>query len=500
MLDKSKCLLVVALLLAIGMIHFWTLRPGQDWGDDFSMYIHHAKNLAEGVPYGQTGYIYNPAYATIGPQTYPPVCPLLLTPVYAFCGLNFEVMKLVMLASLVFFLLFVFLSFRKELPFWYTLVIVALVGLNRCFLGDVNSIGSDLPFAALLYLTIFIIQKAYDTAAEAAPRTGYVLLAAVLICISYGTRTLGIVLLPSLLLYDLLRYRRITGSAVLVGVVFVVAAVAQSLLIHSDVSYFDQYNVGPSVFLHNALDYTKQFGGFWHNGYSKLLGGLLFVVISAFAALGYVSSVRRQITFLEIFPVLYLGVVLLFPGYAGRRYLQPIFPLYLLFVARGLQNAWLMRWATLRRVVFAVLLVAVTASYGASYTTLRFDITEGISKAESVAMFDWVINQTDDDDVMIFIKPRAMALMTSRRSSAYHMPEKDSELWDYFERIGATHLVVVENDDAFAEAEDPVRLKYLRDFAQRNSANLVPLFTNTDFRVYQITGRDAAPNVVAGGK
>ena len=499
MSDRSRRLFVVAVLAAIGLIHFWTLRPGHDWGGDFSMYVCHARNLAEGILYAETGYIYNPAYATIGPPTYPPVCPLLLMPAYMLYGLNFEVMKLVMLASLVCFLLLVFLSFRRELPFWHAMVIVVLVGLNRCSFGDVNSIGSDLPFVALLYLTIFTIQKAYDTAAADPPRPGWLVLAAVLIPISYATRTLGIVLLPSLLLYDLLRYRRITASAVLVGMVFVAAAVAQGLLLHSNASYFDQYDVGPSVFLHNAVGYAMEFAAFWHNGYFKLPGALVFLTLTALAALGYVSRVRRQATFLEIFPVLYVVAVLLFPGYAGRRYLEPILPLYLLFVARGLQHRWLVRQPVLRRVVVVSLLVAVTASYAAAYTQVDLSVTEGISRPESVAMFDYVADQTGDRDVMIFIKPRVMALLTSRRTSAYHVPGEDAELWDYFDRIGATHLVVVQNDDAFAGAEDPARLKYLREFAERNAADLAPVFANTDFRVYRIARRDAAPSALAGG-
>ncbi|MEE9602443.1 MAG: hypothetical protein V3V75_03995 [Thermoguttaceae bacterium] len=485
-------LVIVLLPLAMGLVQFWTLRPGQDWGGDFSMYMHHAKNLAEGHPYAETGYIYNRHYATNGPPTYPPVCPILLAPVYMLFGLSYEAMKMAMVASLVVFMLFIFLSFRRELPFCHAAIIVALVGLNRCFLGDANSIGSDLPFMALLYMTIFVIQKAYDTPAADPPRLGYLVSAALLICILFGTRTLGILLLPSLLLYDLLRYRRITRSAVLVAGVFVAAAAAQSMLMHSEGSYLDQYNVGPGVFLHNALGYTSAFAAFWHNGYIKPLGALLFAVVTVFAVLGYVSSVRRKITLLEIFPVLYAIAVLLFPGFAGRRYLQPIFPLYLLFAARGLQNVWLnarlVRRPAFRRTAFATLLVGVAASYVASCTQLELDVTEGVSKPESVAMFDYIIEQTDPDDVMIFIKPRVMALLASRRSSAYHTPEADSELWDYFDRIEATHLVVVENDAAFDGAEEPDRVKYLRDFAGRNAPKLTPVFKNADFRIYKING------------
>lgn len=59
-----------------------TIRPGQPWGDDFAMYILHAKNIASGKAYTDTGYIPNPGYAVLGPAAYPPLFPLVLSPVY----------------------------------------------------------------------------------------------------------------------------------------------------------------------------------------------------------------------------------------------------------------------------------------------------------------------------------------------------------------------------------------------------------------------------------
>src|SRR5207247_10913023 len=63
--------------LVIGMFHLATVREGQDWNDDFSMYIRHAQNIARGAPYAETGYIYTPQNPAVGPRVYPPGCPLL---------------------------------------------------------------------------------------------------------------------------------------------------------------------------------------------------------------------------------------------------------------------------------------------------------------------------------------------------------------------------------------------------------------------------------------
>src|ERR1039458_8199061 len=82
--------LALALLIAIFLLS--ERRDGQDWSD-FSLYISHARNLSEGRPYAETGYILNPYFRSLSPATYPPLFPLLLAPLYTRYGLNFNVLK-----------------------------------------------------------------------------------------------------------------------------------------------------------------------------------------------------------------------------------------------------------------------------------------------------------------------------------------------------------------------------------------------------------------------
>ncbi|HEV2672560.1 MAG TPA: hypothetical protein VGU74_15810, partial [Gemmatimonadales bacterium] len=69
------------LALVVGVLYLATIRAGHGWGDDFAQYILHARNIAAGVPYTQTGYIYNPDNPEVGPRAYPPGFPVLLVPV-----------------------------------------------------------------------------------------------------------------------------------------------------------------------------------------------------------------------------------------------------------------------------------------------------------------------------------------------------------------------------------------------------------------------------------
>jgi hypothetical protein len=486
--DRVRELLVVtAVLVVIGMSLTLALRPGHDWGGDFSLYIHHAVNLADGVPYADTGYLFNPSHPNVGPPAYPPGFPLLLVPLVATWGASLTAMKLMMLLSWVAFVAMVYLSFREELPLGFLVALMAVIGLNYYAIPDVNSIGSDMPFMAMLYLTLFLLRLAYQTPREQPPRWGLMALAAAVMYCAYVTRTLGIMLVPSVLAYDLIRYRRITRWSVLMGGALFALVLAKGFFLHSDTGYLDEYrNVGWGVFAENAYNYATRLVAYWHNGYIKPVAAGLFAVMALFAVIGYVSSVRRRITLFEIFPVLYLMAVLAFPGYQGIRYLAPVMPFFVLFAFRGLQHRFLKERPQLRRVALTALAFVIIGSYISAFTSLKLDIREGIAKPESVALFDYVRHHTDEDDVMVFVKPRVMALLADRPSTTFHTPDDDRELWQYFGRVDATHLICVVNDRAFDNSEDPQRLAWFRSFVDRHRGRLDCVFENADFRIYEI--------------
>ena len=117
-------------VVGIGIFYLATIRDGHDWGDDFSMYIRHAQNIARGEPYAQTGYIYNPLNPAVGPRVYPPGFPLLLAPAVAAFGLELRPMKIVVVAFFIASLLVILASFRSVLPPSY-LAALALIAANR---------------------------------------------------------------------------------------------------------------------------------------------------------------------------------------------------------------------------------------------------------------------------------------------------------------------------------------------------------------------------------
>ena len=87
------------------------------------------------------------------------------------------------------------------------------------------------------------------------------------------------------------------------------------------------------------------------------------------------------------------------------------------------------------------------------------------------------------NSITIFRKPRVLTLYTDRKSSVYHAAENPAELWTYFKKIGATHLVVKSHGHNFVEGE------YYLATVQYYKDGLILIFQNTNFEVYEIKSR-----------
>jgi hypothetical protein len=75
----------------------WDDGPGFDAGD-YAHYLLHARALAEGRSYTDTGYIFSEHAWIIGPRAQPPGLPVTLAPFLMMTGENLIVLRLVMLA------------------------------------------------------------------------------------------------------------------------------------------------------------------------------------------------------------------------------------------------------------------------------------------------------------------------------------------------------------------------------------------------------------------
>lgn len=471
-------ILINLIILMVGVFYLTTIKEGHNWSGDFSMYIHHAKNIAEGIDYKCTGYIYNPFHPSLGPKTYPPIFPLLLSPIYKWLGLNVTAMKIEIILIFLASLFILFLTFRGELPFQYVVTMIVIIGFSPYFWHFRDNILSDIPFLFFVYLSLFSIRYAYHSDKSQRFQLLCSILVGLLIYFSYGTRSLGLVLIPSLLIYDLIRSKKPTQFAIIVTLLSVIFVVLQTIFFHSDRSYFDQLVINPKVIYYNLFSYTGELSILWDNGYSHSLQRLLFMVVCGLAIIGYIARIKDRITILEIFLPLYVVSVVTWPAYQGARFFIPVMPLYIFYAFVGLKRIDFFQRKRIERFLFITLIAAIFVSYASKYTKVDYgQLREGISKKETIDLFDYIKENTDKEDVFIFQKPRVLSLFTGRSTSVYHQPQDDKDLWDYFQEIDAAYLIV---------GPQVLRPDFLRHFVEKYEDNFQEMYSNSDFKVYRI--------------
>ena len=491
---KPKDYLPLAIVVLVFSFYVLTIRGGHPWGDDFAMYIHEAKNLAEHTPLSQTGYIYNPQRPMVGPKLYPPVFPALLVPAY-WIGRpdNLRPMKLEMTVFLVATLFVLWKGLGRDLSPFQRAAMLAIIGFNPLFWDYKDYVMSDVPFTFLLYLTLATAEKVRTDSASASDRGNLLksgglwslLGLAALIYLCYGTRTIAITVIATLALIGVLYWKRGGRRLLAAASLGLVLCMAQAKFLGTDASYLDQLKLPLPALVHDVLanirEYWWTLAIFWDNPYSRACRLIILVIVSALALLGYLHRLRNAPRSYELFFPLYLATVLLWPTPDGFRYLMPILPLYVSYFLEGAEMVVASMRVKRRSMILAPLLALIFVSYVAEYTRADFGpFREGITKKETVELFSFVKANTRATDIFIFAKPRALSLYTDRAASIYPSLQRRSEVCRYAQMIGATYLI------SAPKVDDPK----FDDFLAMEPLPKQLIFSNSDFRVFRVAPVD----------
>jgi hypothetical protein len=491
-----------------------TIRSGQGWGGDFALYIAHAINITTGQPYTDTGYVFNPNNPFLSPRSYPPVYPLLLAPVYHFFGLDLDAMKIAgILTFAVFLLLFYrYVCKRLDSPVAQVLV-VAAIAFSPWYWAAKDHVLPDFIFILLFYLTIFIMDRIGVPEKFGWRRVLLALTVGFTAYLAYGARSLGLALIPALAMSDVVRHRKISRATLIAATVFGVLYFTQNIFLETDKSYADTYKIWLSSqpkqdsgatevearhidigrFVSktlrtidiNANHYHQLLISYWANGFSVGLRNVVYIATGMLAIIGFLGLVIRNPSTGDYALMAYAAILLLAP-FLQDRYLLPLIPMYLLYIFRGGEVLFARgafaatKGMLLNGTIPVVIAGVIMLSYLGSYSTRDFgDFTSGVEVQESVELFEFLRTTTPADSLIVFRKPRILALYTGRDSVRYHTGINNPDLWDYLVTIGATHVVVGN------EAVVPEEPEYV-DWVERYSSSLELIFSNRDFRVFRM--------------
>jgi hypothetical protein len=490
---RAATLLVVFALLAIfALIHFSRLDKGHGWGDDFAAYIMQARSLATGrirETYDRLAFFFDHSTVFIAPAVYPWGFPLVLAPVYGLFGLNILTLKSVVLVFLLGTLVVVFLLYRLGLRTLQSALAVTILAISPTFLNAGTQILSDLPFMFFCLSTLLVTRCCVIGRRTLGPPWFSAALLGLCLFASYFTRSIGFVLLPTLLaaqLYSMSRAPKTQSKAetwfvdLLPYGVFFAGLILSRLTLPTapvELAYFD---LAPSSLIASI---SRGLPVYFHAAGTFFIGLPQSVGVGAAILAGFGMCVRfREDWIYLLFSALYLGVLLIWPFYAGNiRYLYPVLPFYIYFAFMGARFLSLIHppgFRAFRPPLDYALALAVIVYFAYLLPPFRWpDFTaeprQGPFGPAAQQAYGYILANVPEDAVIQANKPRVLMLLTGKQGVVYGKAK------DVSEGI-ATHYLVRRNSFDNADA------------AVTNHPDwFIELFSNSEFVLYRIVGNHA---------
>lgn len=469
-------------VLALAAVYLSTLTAGHTFvSDDFAAYVMHAANLAERRPYADIRYVPNPKALWLSPSNgYPPVYPAILAPVYKVWGLNLKALKAVTVLCFVGFLIIFAEMIRERLPAVMSLAALLLLGLNHVSWQHRDYLLSEFPYLLFSFASLLVVQNVYRDLTAKEWRARAALTLSVLIYCAYGTRTIGIVLLPALLAADFLKFKKLSRFAWTVLGATAALILGQTIFVTSPKGYLSAVEISASGAWTNALYYAKTLSYFWQNGFSKPAQIVFALLFTALAFVGFMRKLWKEKAAGEFYLLGYTAVLCLWNAEIGLRGLLPVLPLY---VVLGLMEfARISQSMPGRRRFAAVagLLLLVAASYAGEARTLARAAPEpNVQDSTAQELFAYLKTHTEESDVLIFSKPRTLALFTNRRAGSFAPDESPRDSYAFMKSVNARFLV-----------SSPGAPPAWKAFVQNDRDRLAEVFGNSEYQVFQVRLED----------
>jgi hypothetical protein len=449
---KNSYAFLILLIIFVFILNTISFLNGHSWGGDFAEYVGLAKSIVDGnIDEFISLYKYRVEHSTLWVYTTDLYWGIsfLLSPVYYFFGLDIHAMKIYINIFFLVSLMMIFLIFKDKLDNIKNLLLVAIIAFNPFFFDFKDDIGTDLPYLFFSLLSLFLIQRfVFLNKIWINNYISYFLIGLVMF-LSYFIRPVGILLLPTLLSAQYFQgrslsksFKNVISSEKYVFVPYVtffifmftsnsflsgdVIAGHGGLILQNDFSKIiiniKYYLAGPAIYFPYFTIACHVLGC----GYDKI-HLILYSLILALAVLGMIHNWKNDYFYI-IYILFNILLLIIFPA-RDKRLLMPIFPFLLYFIFAGFSKISL-SFALSRKYNFeninavyifaiGIMLVSLADISHATYKNILFNRTEvvdGPYTAESIEMFNWITENTKEDDAIIFFKPRVMSLYTGRKS------------------------------------------------------------------------------------
>jgi len=488
-LDRKETLLIITAILLFPLF-FINVRESHDWGGDFAMYIMQAENIVNGISQGETNYIYNPDNTVLGPPAYPVGFPLILSPIYAIAGNSILAFTIWITAFLFGIGMLMAVYLRRYFNDLVSLFFLLILVYNPWTLNMKLEIMSEFPFAFLLLLSIWLFEK-YSRGPF-----WIGILIAILGGLMMSIRMIGVVFPIAVFIWAVRKRffekdktplnKCVCGFLVSVGSVLIYLFLNEIIFSvpqaegGSYLGIWGQEKLYATI-LYNLAYYTEQlkyffspWGGSW-NFLPLMLKAAIFTLI----ILGMIKSFFRRLELLDMLVIVYLGIYLIYPyRHAGIRFLFPIIPFLLIYLVRGLELVRIypgIKSTTKTWFLGSLVLVSYLNMFWYIVNNDHKTIPGPQDKA-SLEDFEYIRDNTAEDDVFVFAKPRVLALYAKRPSLKPGKESDYSQITETIRNFGVNYILV--HDEISGES-----IKY---FIKKEPQRCKQEWSNDKFVLYKL--------------
>jgi hypothetical protein len=486
---------LIPFLLSIGTVFYLYigLGDGQLFNEDYAVYLQQAWNIANHVPMANVGVInyFDPSRPLLmnGPLTFPSLLPLIYAyPVFVF-GFDLQIFKTIQIGLLLGGLL-LFCYAMKRWGFTIVEVSSSILSFTLCYevRYSINYIGSDLPFILFLMVALFSIDSFVKSTGTR--RYGWGILSGAAIFLAVSLRTVGLSLLPTLLLADLLAHRLLNIISLTIPMITLTALwIGQRALGLSGGNYefitnFRFFTPGENI---------QQF--YWafaqpstNSAFPRVAIGI-FLILAALATIGVVYEAARGMV-IAIFIVAYTALLLVLPNFgAGPRYLVPNLLVLGAFAARGATLISRMAGAGMRTRQAGVW---GTAVLGLAWCILMPSPLPsghwnfGVAADPAREMFAFIREQTPADALLAVSKPRSFHLFTRRTAIRPPVLGTTAEMMAWLKDHRVSYVVVKYSPPQWNyDLTDCPEMPLCR--TDHDTRGIEELFRNSDFVLFHLS-------------
>jgi len=495
---KTEYIALISSITIIFIFHVITIREGHIWGGDFALYIQHALNIINDLPYTNTGYIVNPVIPSVSPEAYPPVFPYIIAPLIKIFGLNIYALKISLIVILcISLVLFHKLIIPKINNSSLRILTIILTGLSPWYWDYKDHVLSEFPFI-LFFITFLIFTEKYLKRDTSSINTEilYGIAIGLTAYLTYGCRSIGLILIPVFIASYLIYKRRFSLALILSSIIFIIGYGVQNEILNTDASYANiatsgEYDIEGEVdnsffkngtvlrfLVDNSRTYFFVIERYWDNSFSITIRIITVILTTFFLLIGLWNLIKIRNTS-ELMVLAYTGLLLVVPFNQGSRYLLPIVPFYFLYILKGIELYY--NYSSKKKYILPVITLSLMSlSYLGNYTQMNYlayqDHVEG---KQAKLLYQHIKKNLKKTDVIAFRKPRILALYTGNRSFSYDPPAKPDTLWKNFKEMKADYLLTINT----IEKEHSSNMKKL---IAQHASKLNHVYSNKQFVLYKI--------------